>query len=349
MRNNKLVSRRNVLRSTVGISSIYSIGVVSGDDGDDQVTIPIVKSGDEVVKSKQVPREWYDFENVADRIFNRIYNNHGNDEGVYSVAKGSDTRTVADRSVSNVEVYVEPGTRHPEIPSQVEGVNIEIIEETPDPKPDGCNTGTFDPVPGGVQIWNSDLDTFATTTQKVYVNGDSHLLTCAHSNRESCSDDIEGNVRVGNNTLGNVMGGVNDKAMDITTVPDYDVNDYANHIEDGDSPVVNGYVTEAALADFKSMDTTVHKFGFRTCHTSGEVVNDKVMWSPCGSDKPYVTLNTHTEEGDSGAPHYYKWESSGDYYAATIGTHFGDLYGNDSAACAAWKVHDVHGIQYDLN
>lgn len=190
---------------------------------------------------------------------------------------------------------------------------------------------------------NNDSGGRATTTQKVLVDEEEHLLTCAHLFSSDCST-VEGEAVQGYNNLGNAYGGINDKSLDITTIPDYDVNDYDDYIKDGDSPRMSGYVSEIALSDFKESGQDVHKMGRTSCFTSGTVENDKYMFSPCGSDQPYVRSTMRTKPGDSGSPHYYKWENDGDYFAATIGTHFG----GESLAGAAWKVHETHGIEYGL-
>lgn len=341
----KDISRRTVVKSLgASIAAYNSIGIVSSREKQDMVTIPVVKSGDEVVKSKKVPRKWREFEKSAKKNFARIQKKFGQKDGVVSIAKGRDKKSVAGKKVSNIKVYVNPNKDFPDIPSSINGVNVATVEEIPNTEPNTANTGDYDPIPGGVQLENGQTGGIGTTSQKVTVNGDPHLLTCAHL-FGACDGGVDGNAIQGNDNLGSASGGINDADMDITTIPDYDVNDYADYIMDGDAPVVNGHLTEIAISDLKSNGDTVYKMGRTTGLTNGVIKDDQYMFAACGgTEYPYVRSSMTTEDGDSGAPHYYKYTLDGKYYAGIIGTH----YGGESLACPAWKVNEKYGVNYDM-
>jgi len=345
------LSRRTAIKSLVGVSGLYSIGIVTGDNSD-TVEIPLVKSGDETVRSTEVPAEWKNFEDKAVNTYEGLSERISDNSAVSAVAKGKDDRMMSGLNVSNVTVFIDPDSdsERPEIPSKQNGVNIEVIEREIDPEPMSCNTDTYEPIPGGVEL--SRDGGYGTSTQKVISESDDEfLLTAAHLFDIDGCDSVNGSMAQGNNSLPNVSGsGSNDPSRDVATIPyeDYLV-DYGDYIHDEDEPTVNGYVSKQGVNYFKNNGTTVQQLGVSTCVTSGVVKYDyvKVTANGCEKKRPQTVFTNDTSTGDSGGPFYHKWNSSAGYRAAT----FGGLYGigdGYSFAPAAWNIHENLGLKYDL-
>lgn len=338
-------TRRTAIKSVTGFAALPVLaGTVSGRP-DDHVEIPVVMSGDDVVKTTKVPQKWLKYERKVDRQLEKFRSQHRDNSGIISISEGLDSREVAGKRVSNIEVAMKSDASPSAIPQSTDGIPVSVVTEKDESGTDSCNTGDFWPIPGGVQLDEPG----GTTTQKVIVNGEQHLLTCAHTFSGSECGETEGTAVQGQNSLGNVSGGITDKNMDIATIPEYNSNRYADYIADDDEPAVNGYVSKIAIKNFKSQGTTMHKMGRKTCHETGTIKNNEYYYTACDEEQPFVRLTTDRDGGDSGAPHYYKFENNGQYFAATIGTHYG--WSGDrslSITCPAWKVYDEHDIQYDL-
>ncbi|TKX76474.1 hypothetical protein EXE53_31690, partial [Halorubrum sp. SD626R] len=182
-------------------------------------------SGEDVVKTTKVPQKWLTYERKADRQLEKIKSQHSNNPEIISISQGLDSREVAGKRVSNIEVAMKSDADPSVIPQSTDGISISIQTEKDESGTDSCNTGDFWPVPGGVFLDQPG----GTTTQKVIVNGEQHLLTCAHTFSDQDCGETEGTAVQGDNSLGNVQGGVIDKSMDIATIPEYNSNEYADY------------------------------------------------------------------------------------------------------------------------
>lgn len=87
---NRYMSRRKAIKVAAGATAFSSVGTATAGRVERQVNIPVVISGDEIVKSKKVSKKWKQQEEKADKVLSNIHNSHSKDQGVAAIAKGID-------------------------------------------------------------------------------------------------------------------------------------------------------------------------------------------------------------------------------------------------------------------
>jgi len=345
------VSRRTVL-SSLGAASAGAIGVqfspmVAGRSTGDAVVIPTVKHQGEVIEEKIVPKKWWAHEQRADEVANRLRSRYRDVLGIDGVGLGRSSDSIAGRYGTQVIVYTDPNSDHTmEIPDQLAGIPVSS-KETYNPRPD-CYNGDYDYVPGGAQV---ECDIRGSATCPVSTSGGGNrLMTAAHLYNRCSSNPVGKRL----DQSGQFVGLISDGSIrqDWVIAPldkNAQVDGFDNTIA-GTYRQVTGYVTRSGLKDLKSTGETVYKNGIASCETTGQVLEIEVTNRVCEGTSSesvsykYAKTSTRTESGDSGSPHYKEFYFNQDSKAAIIMPHFG----GDSIGCAAYRIHNVHGIDFGI-
>jgi len=177
-------------------------------------------------------------------------------------------------------------------------------------------------------------------------------MTADHVVVSDCSNHAYHSKVYNYDSDGNFVGHIQDysKSQDwaIMDVPsDSDISGTTGSIRN-ENGSLSGHMTLDGLKELKSSNETVHQSGWKTCMTSGEVEEVKVGNSRCdGSYKSddYVKTSAMTEGGDSGGPHYRKYNTNRGDFLAIIAPH----RGGDSIGCGAYKINDDHNISFDFS
>lgn len=315
---------------------------------DEGVRLATVKHRGEVLEWKTVPKQWHQHETRVDTVAANLRQRYRTTEAVESVGLTSTDRTVAGRSVTCPVIYIDNSADAPSVPSEVNGISIER-RRMPNPQPDACYNKDYDTVPGGAKLEDyNDASVFSATCPVTNSDGNERLMTCAHA-FDWCDTDVVGD-RLDQD--GQFVGLVENGSIrqDWATIPldgNAEVSGFDPDLAETDREV-SGYVTRDGLKDLMSNDTTVYHRGKTTCETSGQVTDIEVPNKNCGgtakesSSDYYVKTSAPTEGGDSGGPHYKKFNFNYDTKAAIIAPH----YGGESIGCAAYRIHNVHGINF---
>lgn len=349
------INRRRFLKAT-GISAIGATGVGTlpnrgSAEGNGTVTITTVAAGNKPVIQKEVPADWWTYEEQAKLVSTQLKDRFADVAGVDGVGIGTLNQTISGRRISNVEVYVNPNGTDAKIPDRVNGVEVMIRDTVQGTLT--CNEGNFDIMPGGVTIESSSGDQ-VTSTCEVERSGTFYMMTAAHlftCNQSSITGDP---AYQSGRYLGDVVDyDFNQDWAIVKRDSSSKVTDLDNEIEDY-AGILAGYTTESGLHDLKSNNTTVYKQGITTCKESGQVERYNVSVSnSCNSisSNDYVETSATQDFGDSGGPVFDQFTYNGCYYISIIS--LATLAGCLSPPCstalgaAAYHINNDHNISFD--
>lgn len=360
--------RRKFLQSvSVGSFAGLVSTTVSGSGNRVEIVTDRGKGG-KPIRKKEVPSKWLNAEKRAEEIKTRVANRTRSNPKVYNISIANSGEKYDGLYMPKLKVRVEPNSSNlpdsagrpeiPDLPEQVEGIPVDMVEEENKAKPKVCNNDEYQPVPGGVQIYNPRAQWAGSATCKVWdAFGNPGLLTCAHMfDQTNCRGDITGLDLV---QSGNKLGEVPD-AKD-GTYEYYDHNEdwavldktgnqtdgYADQIVRGGTVV--GYKSRNGLSYLRSNDIEIYQMGRTTCKTKGTVqaVNVLHSGSPCFVTDRAVEYNVKTKGGDSGGPFYDEWYDRGDYKlkSSIIGPLWGG-YTYTNWGVAAYWLHNHYGFEF---
>lgn len=358
-------TRRGVLKS---VGSGFGLTAVSGGNpfsttSTRKVRITTVRSGDEALERKKVPKRWWQQMETAEKVQRNLERKwqKAPGTGVKDVSLATRPKTVGGRRAGAVSVSVDPETgAQVEVPDRVDGVELNVedyeqgeLESCP---ASDCDQQRYDEshsyVPGGVKterdIPDSQYYSVATTTCRVYdSNNNPYMMHCAHQfgacDSSSMNDEVAYQAY---QKMGSVLA--YDLSMDFAVVSestDSEINGLSGTVENAAGDVL-GRVTKSGLKDLMSNQTEVYKSGQRTCRTSGVVdeINQSNSLDCASDDDNYVDCTMETCQGDSGAPYYAeKWDPTmKEYYTAIIGVHSR----GGAIGCAAYRIHNDWGYEF---
>ncbi|MEZ3144821.1 hypothetical protein [Halobaculum sp. MBLA0143] len=314
---------------------------------DDGVRIDTIKHRGETLKSKLVPKEWYQHETRVDAVAGALRQQYEDIKTVDGVGLTGTDRTVAGKRVTRPIIYTSESASAVSVPSKRDGISIEQ-RETPDLRLDTCYDQDYDNVPGGVQVETGVP--FSVACRVINSDGEPRLMTCAHGFKQ-CEGSIKGDELTQSDRL---IGGVEDWSVgqDWATVSlsaSSPINGFDPGVVDTQRDVL-GYVTENGIKDLISTGETVYHRGRKTCAQSGQVKETGFVFSNCeGTPQEdygkYIRMSTYTESGDSGGIHYKRYKVDGKEYASVIAPHHGSSnYG--SYGCPAYRIHNNHGFDF---
>lgn len=357
----QIISRRKALKA-VGISGAAVttvptlVGATKNSSHDDTVRITTVKVGDEPRVQKEVPADWWFYEQKADRIRSELENQYADVQGIYGVSLGTSKETISGRRKSALTVRVDPDSYDAVIPDHVDGVEVTIEKATETELMYDCSddTSAHEYVPGGVSLTDDPaLDANVTSTCEVTYSGTHYLMTCAH--QWDCDTSAEGaSVYQADQKVGEVYREKkNQDWVIVEKTSDSEISGFSHYIENDDDPLC-GHVTRDGLIDLKGAGTTVYQQGIATCRTNHTVMDVDCNYSGCYlNDGRTVRLgwNTdsdQTEKGDSGGPFFHNYYYNGSYYNAIICPLTGNDTGNNaSIGTAAYWIHSDQLIDFN--
>jgi len=309
-------SRRQVL-SGVGSSllAFSSIQLVSGEVPKSAETIEIPKiMGDEgVLKTKEVPKKWWENVLKARRATKKLSDDISFDTVIH---RRSGKDTIAGKNQMKLDVEVTSDTREDAFPASVNDIPIETIESA-DRGRTCVNFNDESNIPGGVAM-TTEPGGFGTTGSPVYDDNDSYMLTAYHlfDPHINCGDieDLDGYQ------VQDYFGQVSthfDTDLDYAAVSvDASNRSLDDTIEHNNNRYdVSGWATN--LEDDEEEGATMYKTGCVTGYTRGEIYS--------------LVTNTTTDCLDITPSEGISWDM--------------DQAGGDSG-CAPFKLENFGGSQF---
>jgi len=345
------ITRRKML-ATAGASAITAFGVTTS-AAREGVEIPYVKSRGEVLKTRTVPRAWWETELEARAAMKDLAGRYATHPAVSGVSLVNSDRKIAGKYVSRVEIDV--GHEHSvdsfDVPDTDYGVTVGVRQRPPieyhthSCDDTWCDTTQYDSLKGGIR-----LDYSHSSTCKVSYDGTDHLMCAAHAVTDCGSTTPSTTVEHEGTDIGDVVD--HDPEQDWAVI-EHDGNfDRISALIAGHEIEVNGYISEQGLQDMKSNGDYAHHRGAKTCTTKGPVERvgiDLPYDSDCEGQGHYVEIDNCTYGGDSGAPHYETWtDSNGCEWASIVAPHKGgsDGDGGYSVGTAAHEIVDSNPIEF---
>lgn len=345
-------TRRRALRSigagTLGLSALPSI--VRGKRP--TVLIPAYQRGDEVVEWKEVDEEWDHHLETSFAVTDRLKKRFMDEPHVTGLERTIGDTTIAGIRTNVVTVYTKDGSSNRSIPTEMDGVPIEVQKD-----PGTVDTAyrrDYDPVPGGV-VMNSPSDV-ATTTCRVKHDGVLHMLTCRHVyvkddsvNFHRCSNqDIKGTK---SSQHGDFYGRVkhhwirHDVAISERN-PYFGHRRFTDRIVDQQGRMA-GFVPKKNLDRLKNKYDTVHKRGIATGARNGRILGTGgTNWCGNGNFQDrLVRTSMYQEYGDSGGPVYNVITRNGKKYLVGPATQAKGS-NRDSIGAAAYFIRNNTGTGF---
>lgn len=368
-----IADRRTVLRGLGGGFAGLGLAGVVGGRGDDTIEIVTIKRGDTPLNTEEVSEDWWAHvlkaRELRERLRSRLASNPLVDGVDYYV---DERRRIGGMPGRQIKVRIEAGHLDDvAVPSEVDGVPVEKrpeIEFVTESCEEDRDRTEHDWVPGGSQLSAEGSTGSWSATCKVHLEGedDPWLMTCAHAFDDwDCDgkDDTDWVEHV-NSRVGLGWRANSDFHMDFACVNLSDTkeiegvtNSVKYQTSTGRRPI-SGRVTRSGFDYY--LGDTVHNYGARTSHTSGElfgildegdVSHAHAGWcEPDGEDPvDWFHTGTCTLPGDSGSPHYVTWvDFQGREQASILGVHIGSPDSNRSEAfgSAAYEIYDEHDITF---
>lgn len=314
-RTNEGMNRRTAIK-TVGGAIVFASTTAAADSvSSDDVEIPIVVSGDDVIESRKVSTSWWDAVKRARRIQSELSNELAAVSGVKSVGIALGSEKIGGRNAMAVEVERDTTQGDQGLPSRRDGIEIRISEK-PIGRGGGCyNDYNFDNMHGGVR---NEANLYGTSCCRDDNRG--HMLTAAH-----LFDACDRGSAIDNDALdqsGRLAGYVDSYNIQEDWVACDDSSatiDYTNKIRNELSThEVVGSVTNYEY--IISEGTFVYQMGCSTGETVGQMEAYNVSANVASGDvADCVDLNGRGVRVDSTANYFGKGDSGGPMYIYTGG------------------------------
>lgn len=321
--NPRHVSRRRVLQMTSGALAtggvLASTGSVVGSTRDtEKVEIVTIRSGDEIVETKQVSESWYHQLQKARREKKQISDQLKKSEGNSIAAVMPNGEHIDGRWKPHAVGVAEEPRDEPQIAAEDHGAGVQTVDKIPFEFKD-CWQQEYQTVPGGVALnvnGETPSESYYTATCRVTNSNDkTRMLTCRHGVTLPCDkSDITGTtVEQWGDDLGSVSAAnPNLDAMVIERDQDGPRDGISAEIEgQPDNYPVGAYYTQDAIADAVNSSPWV-QYGCTTCDTSPQVYVAEADFTltcelPDGSTssvqmQDQVLREQVSQGGDSGGP-----------------------------------------------
>lgn len=351
------ISRRRALKGS-GATILGSFSLLSegGGRSPSTVKLPMLVSGDKVVKYLEVPADWNQHRRHATDVLRRVRDRLERVPGVVGTELGQSSQTFGGHGGLKIYALVtdEYGPKS-ELPSEVEGIEV-AVERAPDVYPgcsgpgssDNCTNSEDDKIIQGGEIVGWANGSYGTSTIKVNYDGSEHLLHCGHVFWSDCTDAESGGLtdrtaqangtKIGETVAVDVKG-------DWSTIDTSHGGDYRYKIDDNDTfPTIAGYVTKSTLDHWASIssDPCVRQMGTTTGKTYGKTYRtnaDFTNWDCTNMRNEGVRTKCNFGDGDSGGPTWHL--HNGDAYMISCTGYF---YNADGYACDLLKGRQSAGI-----
>jgi len=312
----------------IGISGAglnTAIGKARATPSRDRVRIVTHRSKGEPVRTKQVPKEWFEQKERARRGQQLLFNRLEESSGVLGVGYGPSNAAVDNYRFFEVRVHVDrsEGT-NADIPEEVDGVPVAITRR--EEYQDTYYNGNYDPVPGGVEQ-NSSTGT-ATSTARVDYGGNLYLMGARHlwvddpNVQDSCStqDPTGENAYQSDDYYGHVKHHFQDYDAALTNIEADDQegqpqrDGFTDTIVD-ENGYIEGYVDSNGIDDMMANNLEVRKRGITTGPTTGVI--EEYLDNYCSTSvtrRSLLHVSNEQQSGDSGGPVYDRDYFEGNYY-----------------------------------
>ena len=322
-------SRRSILRSIGGGTTIGGLSVTGKAARPDYIDIPIVmdKSGDEILKTKSVPEPWWSHLKEVREVNRKAQRKYLGKTGVRTVGYGYSHEVIEGKHGFDIVIGLDPNVPSPEIPPEIDGINTRTRKADPQPfthESDGwcSNLARFDPAPGGVTINADNCSSLARGSTGFKVqdsDSDPGMLTANHifacgvedhaAPAEQCCEFID-------------YVGQDDKTADFAIVGGD--SPWSDQIKEEDSTYwnISGFYTDNGIDDLISDTEVVYRTGVGYGTDDGPVRENNVGLSGINCDITLddegVWLEIDAAETDSGGPAYGLETFNGKQYAVII-------------------------------
>lgn len=316
-------SRRGFIKKS-GLAGAFPLFSVTRKT-DRMVKLPELRNQDGVVKWMEVPEQWKNHRDAAEKAREALGQRYGFDDrdsiaaphedqdkdtpdfvdnGVVELALERSPETYAGKHGFQLSVAVNPDNLSVEIPDAVNGVPV-VTEERKEPPVDLCHNSSYSDVSGGVKVSpDTNLGSYGTTGVKVYYShSDEYYMSTASHVVDS--GDVYGDAGTYSfEKIGSVDYAYGQEEQDVCFFKCS--RNIRNRIEGEDTTYsVGGWVTEDGISERVSSWTDGYrKSGCTTGETTGGLGKYKIGDSYHSGTPSYagegVRGSALAGEGDSG-------------------------------------------------
>lgn len=340
-------NRRNYLKN-IGLSSVGLVGlstypVAAGGGATEIITL---RNRDGPVETESVPTEWWETEIDARQAREELLDQVAGNENIATVGLSNSDRTIDGRYVKHIQVGVKGSKTNANLPNQINGVPIQIVEH--EKTEWQCYTNDYDPVEGGVAIQTNYAE--ASACCAVYNSG-TYLMSARHIFNSQVNGCVTGNPEIGEpaNQYTDYFGDVVDSYAEHDTAFIEPMSDesVSNAIVNESAPI-KGWVTQNGLASYSSNGTPIKGRFKRSCTATGTIdsYDNFVVCSNGRHTTEVVEMDAaYTQLGDSGGI-WYRVNPNGNAFVANIQS--GLLVDNHSSGSAAYAIRNFSGYTFGL-
>lgn len=356
---NMNISRRNWMQAigvgAVGTSIVDTAGAVNSEDS---VEVVISRSSDGDHETTEVPTEWEDHREHAEKINDEMQAERMSQKGVMKVSLTSSEETYGGKSGFKIEVGVKSDIFEGTIPDSKDGIPVETVEATPISYGSCGITLDTNDIPGAVAIENEDDDdgdcsmSFGSTGFKVSYEKEHYMLTAAHiygGGSDPCPSGIQTNDSAFHH--GDYFGNVNHWTEEedwllISTNHDETFDDKLWDPDQQKRVDAVAWYTDTGVANLISDNTEIYKCGITLGKESGQVTDKSISsgWDCVDWDGEGVETDTDFAEGDSGGP---VWSDDNNDDAVIV-THNCQLAGDDIGTASCHPIGDCSASNLNI-
>lgn len=161
----RVVNRRKFLVAAGSVVGVGSLPTKVSAAGDDTIRVPkYKKSPGKVTEWMEVPRSWHEHHKHSKNALNQFNKNHLHKQGLHETGLVAADKRYGDKRGFKIQVFVDPEKFDSSVPSEEDGIRVSV-EERPDENNPLCyNIGTYNLVPGGVNMYDSSPNSGLATT-----------------------------------------------------------------------------------------------------------------------------------------------------------------------------------------
>lgn len=313
------ISRRSFVKR-VGAVGALPLAQVSSDNGDTD-RLPELKDKYGVVQWMDVPSQWNEHRQRAERVCENLRERNANSEGVIETGLIAAPETYGGKRGFEVEIGVQSDRLNVELPDHEQNVPVSTVEtEAP---AELCYNSTYNGIKGSVKVSDSQ-SSYGSTAWKVNHSGQTFMLTAHHVvDDANLNDGVYGD---GSPRSFDEIGGVYEYSSDLDIALIDTDRSIQNSIEgENNQWNIGGWVTESGISSrvtspfdgYTAMGCTTGETngGLGKYHIGGSYSNQ--IDADFGGHG--VRGNANSAPGDSGGPSFSV--HNGDAYLTHLVTH----------------------------
>jgi hypothetical protein len=301
-------SRRSIL-GTFG-TGLFGLQAKNFQSATRKKRIVVARDEHGPVEVESVSKKWWNHRNHAHDVKDNMVERYRGVEGFVGAGLGTTQNTVGERREFKVDLKVENSNVNLQVPSSIEGTQIDTKVTAPSARLGCYNDGPYSTLKGGV-ICQEETDTanYATTGPMVKRNGTRYLLNCWHmfdNNDDHYCATVDGDPFYHQGSyFGSVVDAYHLNDWAIVDVDSSNMTDGILTSHDNSIHKISAWFTETGIDNAHGEGRQFHRQGVTSGLMDGYIGNtnvDNIGPEGCINSDYCITYDIDSASGDSGGP-----------------------------------------------